>query len=65
MKAFVQLKPGEQATEQEMLVFCRENLSGYKRPRYIEFRDDLPMSVIGKVLRRILRDEELEKIDRE
>lgn len=64
VKAFVQLKPGEEATEQELLDFCRQNLAGYKRPRTIEFRDDLPTSVVGKVLRRVLRDEELAKHDR-
>jgi long-chain acyl-CoA synthetase len=39
--------------------FCKERLAGYKRPRYIEFRDALPVSPVGKVLRRVLRDEEL------
>ncbi|MEE8398657.1 MAG: long-chain fatty acid--CoA ligase [Desulfobacterales bacterium] len=62
VKAFVQLKPGEEATEKELLDFCRESLAGYKRPRSIEFRDDLPTSVVGKVLRRVLRDEELAKL---
>ena len=61
VKAYVQLKPGEQATEEEILQFCRENMAGYKRPRSIEFRDSLPTSVVGKVLRRVLKDEELQK----
>jgi long-chain acyl-CoA synthetase len=61
VKAYVQLKPGEQATEEEILQFCRENMAGYKRPRSIEFRESLPTSVVGKVLRRVLKDEELEK----
>ena len=61
VKAFVQLKPGEEATEEEFMEFCKTKLSGYKRPREIEFREDLPVSVVGKVLRRVLRDEELEK----
>jgi len=43
------------------LEFCKAKLAGYKRPREIEFRDSLPVSVVGKVLRRVLRDEELEK----
>ncbi|MGO9137728.1 MAG: AMP-binding protein [Syntrophales bacterium] len=60
-KAFVQLKPGETATEQEIREFCKERLAGYKNPRYVEFRDALPVSPIGKVLRRVLRDEELKK----
>ncbi|MCJ7685969.1 MAG: long-chain fatty acid--CoA ligase [Desulfobacteraceae bacterium] len=61
VKAFIQLKPGEEATEEEFMEFCKTKLSGYKRPREIEFRDSLPVSVVGKVLRRVLRDEELEK----
>ncbi len=61
VKAYVQLKPGEQATEEEILQFCKENMAGYKRPRSIEFRESLPTSVVGKVLRRVLKDEELEK----
>jgi long-chain acyl-CoA synthetase len=61
VKAFVQLKPGESATEEELLAFCKDRLAGYKRPRSIEFREALPVSVIGKVLRRVLRDEEVKK----
>jgi long-chain acyl-CoA synthetase len=62
VKAYIQLVPGEEATEEEILEFCREKLTGYKRPRTVEFRDELPTSVIGKVLRRVLRDEELKKL---
>ncbi len=61
VKAFVQLKPGQEATEQEILDFCKDKMAGYKRPKTIEFRDELPTSVVGKVLRRVLRDEEREK----
>ena len=61
VKAFIQLKPGEEATEEEFVEFCKGKLAGYKRPREIEFRDSLPVSVVGKVLRRVLRDEELKK----
>jgi len=43
-------------TEDEVRAFCKENLTGYKRPRYIEFMDDLPKSNVGKILRRELRD---------
>ena len=43
-------------TKEEVIAFCKENLTGYKRPRYIEFRDDLPKSNVGKILRRELRD---------
>ena len=61
VKAYVQLKPDETATEEEILEFCKENMAGYKRPKNVEFRDELPISNVGKVLRRVLRDEELEK----
>jgi long-chain acyl-CoA synthetase len=55
------LKPGESATEKEILEFAKENMAGYKRPKIVEFRETLPVSNVGKVLRRVLRDEELEK----
>ena len=61
VKAFVVLKPGESATEKEIIDFCRQRLTVYKVPRIVEFRDSLPKSVIGKILRKILRQEELEK----
>ena len=59
VKAFIQLKPDVQATPEEFIEFCKERMAGYKRPREVEFRDSLPTSVVGKVLRRVLRDEEL------
>lgn len=61
VKAYIQLKPGETATEQEILDFCKENMAGYKRPREVEFREEVPVSPVGKVLRRVLRDEEVKK----
>ena len=61
VKAFIQLKPGQEATEEEIIDFCRDKMAGYKRPREVEFRDELPTSVVGKVLRRVLRDEEQAK----
>lgn len=61
VKAFIQLKPGAQATEEEILSYCKERMAGYKRPRAVEFREALPTSVVGKVLRRVLREEELKK----
>jgi long-chain acyl-CoA synthetase len=48
-------------TEQALLQYCRENLTNYKRPRAIEFRDSLPKTNVGKILRRELRDEHLKK----
>lgn len=44
-------------TEQQLKDYCRENLAGYKRPKHIEFRDELPKTNVGKILRRALRDE--------
>ena len=61
VKAYIQLKPGETATEEEILAFCKENMAGYKRPKIVEFRETLPVSNVGKILRRVLRDEEKDK----
>ncbi|MEE8392439.1 MAG: AMP-binding protein, partial [Anaerolineae bacterium] len=61
VKAFIVLKEGETATEEEIIAFSRERLAAYKAPRIIEFRDDLPKSMIGKVLRRTLREEEAQR----
>ncbi|GAB6875409.1 long-chain-fatty-acid--CoA ligase [Thermaerobacter litoralis] len=58
VKAYVVLKPGETATEQEIIEFCRQRLAKYKVPRAVEFRSELPKSLIGKVLRRVLAEEE-------
>jgi long-chain acyl-CoA synthetase len=56
VKLFVVRKnPG--LTEDALKQFCRDKLTGYKRPKYIEFRDSLPKSNVGKILRRTLRDE--------
>ena len=46
-------------TEEELRAFCKNELTGYKRPRHIEFRDELPKSNVGKILRRELRDESI------
>ncbi|MGC9197180.1 MAG: AMP-binding protein, partial [Syntrophobacteraceae bacterium] len=58
MKAYVVLKPGESAEAGEIIDFCRQRLAAYKIPRSVEFRQSLPKSAVGKVLRKILRDEE-------
>jgi long-chain acyl-CoA synthetase len=57
--AFVVLEDGQRGRvgEAELVAFCRERLSGYKVPRRVEFRDSLPISAAGKVLRRALREE--------
>ena len=61
VKSFVVLLPGKQATSEELIAHCRENLAAYKVPREIEFRTDLPKSSMMKLLRRELRDEEIRK----
>ncbi|MBI5604909.1 MAG: long-chain fatty acid--CoA ligase [Deltaproteobacteria bacterium] len=58
VKAYIVLKTGETATGEEIITFCREKLAAYKVPKKIEFRDSLPKSAVGKVLRKILRSEE-------
>ena len=58
IKAFVVLKEGETATDKEIIGFCREKLAAYKAPKLVEFRTELPKSAVGKVLRKILRQEE-------
>ncbi len=58
VKAYIILKPGETATAEEIIAFCREKLAAYKVPKLVEFRTSLPKSAIGKVLRKVLREEE-------
>ncbi len=65
IKAYVVLKPGETATEQEILDYCRQNLAPYKVPKFVEFRTELPKTMVGKILRRILIEEELKRIQQQ
>ncbi|MCF8043227.1 MAG: long-chain fatty acid--CoA ligase [Desulfarculaceae bacterium] len=58
IKAFVVLKKGQAATPEEIRAFCKQNLSAYMVPKEVEIRGELPKSMIGKVLRRSLREEE-------
>jgi len=58
VQAYVVLKPASTVTEAEMLDWCRRHLSAYKAPRGVEFRDALPKSAVGKVLRRDLRSDD-------
>lgn len=60
IKIFV-VKKDESLTRDELRQHCRQHLTGYKIPKDIEFRDELPKSNVGKILRRVLRDEELAK----
>ena len=58
VKAFIVLKEGETATAEEIRQFCKKNLAAYKVPTFVEFRKKLPKTMVGKVLRRELREEE-------
>ena len=53
VKAWVVLRAGKQVTGDELRAYCRERLTGYKVPKYVEFRDSLPKTMVGKVLRRV------------
>ncbi|MGA2157727.1 MAG: AMP-binding protein [Dehalococcoidia bacterium] len=61
VKAWVVVKEGCEVTADELQKFCREKLTGYKVPRFYEFRKDLPKTMVGKVLRRVLQEEEKSK----
>ena len=61
VKAYIVLKPGETATAEDIIAFCKEKLAPYKVPKLVEFRKELPKSAVGKILRKILRDEEMAK----
>ena len=61
VKAWVVLRSGQQATVDEIRQFCRQKLAPYKVPKHVEFREGLPKSMVGKVLRRLLAQEERAK----
>ena len=58
VKALVVKKDDSTLTEEELIFYCRENLAPYKVPRLLEFRDELPKSAVGKLLKRVLIEEE-------
>ncbi len=60
IKVFI-VKEDDSLTETIVRAYCTQHLTGYKKPRFIEFRDELPKTNVGKILRRELRDEELKK----
>ncbi len=62
VKAYIVLKEGETATEEEIIEFCRENMAPYKVPKFVEFRDELPKTIVGKILRRVLVEEDKKKM---
>jgi long-chain acyl-CoA synthetase len=61
VKAFVVKSGGSEVTEEDIKDFCKERLAPYKAPKAVEFRDELPKSTVGKLLRRVLADEEQTK----
>jgi long-chain acyl-CoA synthetase len=61
VKAFIVPKKGETLSKSEILQFCRDKLSKFKVPKEFEFRETLPKSAAGKILKRVLRDEEMKK----
>ncbi|UUZ51765.1 hypothetical protein LP420_23045 [Massilia sp. B-10] len=56
VKVFVVRKDPNLTTEQ-LMDYCKQQFTGYKKPKYIEFRSELPKTNVGKILRRVLRDE--------
>ncbi|WNF45627.1 long-chain-fatty-acid--CoA ligase FadD1 [Pseudomonas sp. SG20056] len=62
IKIFVVVKPGETLTKEQVMEHMRANVTGYKVPKAVEFREVLPTTNVGKILRRELRDEELKKL---
>jgi long-chain acyl-CoA synthetase len=55
------LKEREEATAEEIIEYCQKNMAKYKVPTLVEFRRELPKSHVGKILRKILREEEMKK----
>ena len=62
IKLFIVVKPGATLTKDQVMEHMRANVTGYKVPKAVEFRDALPTTNVGKILRRELRDEELKKL---
>ena len=54
--AVIQKRPGQEATEAELIAFCKDNLASYKKPKQVVFVDELPRNAAGKILKRELRD---------
>jgi long-chain acyl-CoA synthetase len=61
VKAWVVLKPGESSTAEEIQAWCKERLAPFKVPTHVEFRDELPKTTVGKILRRELVRQDREK----
>jgi len=61
--ALIKLRKGEKATEEEIIDFCRDKMTGFKRPRFIVFVDEFPLNPVGKILRRIAEEEYKKEIE--
>lgn len=61
VKAVIVLKEGQTCTEEALIAYCKRNLAAYKVPTIIEFRKELPKTNVGKILRRVIREENLQK----
>ncbi|MEM4405119.1 MAG: AMP-binding protein, partial [Nitrososphaerota archaeon] len=61
-KAYIVLKEGATATAEEIMKFVNERVAPYKAIREVEFRSELPTTLVGKVLRRVLREEEMQRL---
>ena len=62
IKAYIVPKCGETIERTEIIAWCRGRLANYKVPRQVEFREELPKTLVGKILRRTLRAEEVERL---
>ena len=61
VKVFVVKKEGSSLKEEDLIAYCKDNLAPYKVPQLVEFREELPKSAVGKLLKRVLADEERKK----
>jgi len=61
--AYIRLRPDVQATQEEIIAFCRGQIAHYKVPRYVKFVDQFPMTVTGKVQKFVMRDEAIAELD--
>ena len=64
LKAYIVPRADVQLNKADIIAWCRQKLAGYKIPRLVEFRTELPKTIVGKVLRRALREEEEQKLAR-
>jgi len=60
--AFIKLKEGQTATEEEIISFARGKMANYKAPKYVKFVDDFPMTATGKIQKFVLKDAAIEEL---